>query len=146
MNIKKIVVPVDFSECSRAALQFALRFARPFGASVEAIHVVSPPPYLPLDMALWGSMQEAYNTRIEREMQRLIEEVTAGSDLTVTMRLDTGVPYDVIISASEQADLIVMGTHGRTGLPHLLLGSVAERTLRGSKCPVLTVPLVQGQT
>jgi universal stress protein A len=140
MKIQKILVPIDFSECSRGALEYALRFAPAFGAELEAIHVVSPPPYLPLDMALWGSMQQAYTSRVEEELKRLVQETTAGSGVPVTMRLETGVPYDVLVTASEQADLIVMGTHGRTGLPHLLLGSVAERTVRGSKCPVLTVP------
>jgi nucleotide-binding universal stress UspA family protein len=140
VRIRKIIVPLDFSDCSRTAFEYALRLAQDFGATVEVLHVIAPPPFLPLDMALWGNMQEDYNTRVEAEMDMLVRRLTAHAPIAVTSRIETGVPHDVIALASEEADLIVMGTHGRTGLPHLLLGSVAERTLRASRCPVLTVP------
>lgn len=138
--IEKILVPIDFSDCSRDALIYALSLAESLGASLEALHVVAPPPYVPLDMALWGKVHDEYSARVAGEVESFVQKHTAASKLSVTTRVESGVAHDAIVTAAEGADLVVMGTHGRTGLPHLLLGSVAERVVRTSPKPVLTVP------
>jgi universal stress protein A len=145
MNLRRIVAPVDFSACSRRALEWAIDFAEAFGAKVEALHVITPPPYLPLDLAIVGDMLEEHQAQVARGMETLVKELSAGRSVAVSVRIETGIPVDVIALVAENADLLVMGTHGRTGLSHLILGSVAERALRVADCPVITVPPRAGE-
>ncbi len=148
-KISAILVPVDFSDSSLAALEQALLFAERFDARVEVLHVWELPAYVRPDLVVWiaGSeehrkpMTDVAEARAEEEMDSFLRKVPAGPRARITERLVGGDPVDVILrlSQDEPFDLVVMGTHGRTGLGHLLLGSVAERVVRGAGCPVLTV-------
>lgn len=148
-KISAILVPVDFFDSSHAALQQALLFAERFDARVEVLHVWEIPAHVRPDLVVWieGSeehrkpMTDMAEARAEDEMDAFLREVPADARRRITERLIGGDPVEVILrlTRDEPFDLVVMGTHGRTGLSHLLLGSVAERVVRGAACPVLTV-------
>jgi nucleotide-binding universal stress UspA family protein len=143
--IARIVVPVDFSGHADRALEYALTLGKQFGACVELLHVVEDP----FGAGGWGS--EVYISDLDGLRERAIEEarlrlearrsmIPAGAPaLAATVRMGH-VAHTIIEHAKDVgADLIVMGTHGRTGLAHFIIGSVAERVVRVAPCPVLTV-------
>ncbi len=141
MQVKSILVPVDFTENSRNALRYASELARRFEASVSALHVI------PDEEVAGVYIQKRSPERIEElqagvkeEFDKFIPEDVA-KDVRVQKLIRVGEPYvEVIRQAKEgKADLIVMATHGRGGISHTLLGSVAEKVVRKASCPVLTV-------
>lgn len=144
-NITKILVPVDFSPHAERAFGYATALARRLGAELTLVHVVEDP----YATGAWGT--EAYLPNSAELLQEVIvsagRELTtwtvreAATGLTVKTAVIPGRPAQAIIehAASEGHDLIVMGTHGRTGLSHAVMGSVAERVLRKAPCPVLTI-------
>jgi len=141
--IQKILVPVDFSETSREAVLLAADFSRKLGASVtlayvhENLTVAFPDGYAFYMPGQLERLYAAYDKELEAE-KRAAE--TAGALGVQTRRLEgTASRALVDLAKDEQFDLIVMGTHGRTGIQHALLGSVAERVMRQAPCPVLTV-------
>jgi nucleotide-binding universal stress UspA family protein len=141
---RKFLVPTDFSEGSRAALAMALELARPLGASLTLVHVYQIPFYpLPDGGAIIAPPETAAAIvgQAEAELRRTAREAQRGNDLVIDARTVEGVPFSQIVRLAEEGryDLVVMGTHGRTGLGHLLLGSVAEKVVRASHIPVLTV-------
>jgi nucleotide-binding universal stress UspA family protein len=145
--ITRVLVPVDFSPSSRAALDYATFLADALGASVIALHVWEPPGYVgPDTLALLpvAAGQPGWDDKTRAEVTRELE-VFLGRPHARPKKLETevmaGTPADAILSAAARdgADLIVMGTHGRTGLSRLLLGSVAEAVFRRAPCPVLTI-------
>lgn len=143
LSIRRILFPTDFSEPAEYAWSYALTFAQEFGAEVHLVHVVTPPPRL----------TEGYAVDFdpERTMRALTVEASASMDqqveaaksrgLIFCREVRVGVDYREIIdyAAKHDIDLIVMATHGRTGLAHVLLGSVAEKVVRKAPCPVLTI-------
>lgn len=144
---RRILVPVDFSEPSRVALEQACRMAAELpGSVIELLHVVEPPVSLPGGgLAASGGLYYMTGQRAFRDAQKQIDQVlasVAGRDrFDVHARVEPGYPTETILRVAEQSafDLIVMGTHGRTGLRHLVMGSVAETVVRRAPCPVLTV-------
>ena len=145
MLINRILIPIDFSEVSLQALDYTVELGKPFGAELVAVHVVEPIYYAtPADVygpsANLGMLLEEQQ-RVAAEQLAELEERLMKRGAKIETVLESGVPYQKIIEAAEQrkVDLIVMATHGRTGLSHLLLGSVAERVVRSAACPVLTV-------
>jgi len=142
--IKRILVPTDFSEPAAAALKWATTLAKEFDAQVYLLHVV-PEPYaypwgselsaMPLTDILAQSEQAA-----GEQMRRLAAETQLPADRVIT-RAVIGTPVDQILAtvAEHNIDLVVLGTHGRGMVGHLLLGSVAERVVRRSPVPVLTL-------
>lgn len=145
-SINKILVPVDFSPCSEAALSYACFFAGKFGAAVHLLHVWEAPAFLPPETIV-GS-PETGQTLAALAHQQAFESINAmartarerGFEIA-GQEVAFGAPARTIVSHAEENghDLIVMGTHGRTGLMHVLLGSVAEKVVNFAKCPVLTV-------
>jgi len=138
--LKRILVPIDFFDCSLDALEYAAAVAKESGAEVTLLHVMEPVSY-GLDFAL-GDAASLARTR-EGMLQRL-EKLTAAlvaAEIPTRSRVRGGIPRDAILDESQQwpSDLIVMGTHGRRGISHLLNGSVAEAVLRHADCPVLAV-------
>jgi nucleotide-binding universal stress UspA family protein len=144
IDLHRILVPTDFSKFSQNALTYALAFAEKFGAELDLLHVVQdlamflpdvvtagPPLVPPIDQ-----LTQAVRTALER----LIQENNLNR-LPVHAEIREGTPfYEIIRFAREKdIDLIVMGTHGRSGLAHVLLGSVTEKVVRKAPCPVLTV-------
>jgi nucleotide-binding universal stress UspA family protein len=146
VTFRKILVPFDFSDCAEAALKYAVSVAERLDSAIEVVHAVAPPPYVPLDLMLWGPPQRGDVERVAEQLERRVRELSEGSSVKIDCHVRTGVPYDVIFKAADAADLVVMGSHGRTGLPRVMLGSVAERTVRVARCPVLTVPLHERPT
>jgi nucleotide-binding universal stress UspA family protein len=146
--IKKILVPVDYSECSRAALAFAVEMARSDGAELDIVHVWDRPTYVSdavvvqKDGGAKRSLVEMIRENAEHDMDAFVSESKLPTELRFRKRLISGNPAAKILEELERGEhaLLVVGTHGRTGLSHLLLGSVAERLVRLSPVPVLTVP------
>ena len=140
--IKRILCPVDFSEFSRHALDSAVAIARQQHAAVTALYVVPPPHavYPPIGPAAY--VPYVYTVEDLQEFQRTLERFVATGDYPVTAVAVEALVVDEILkrAADLAADLIVMGTHGRSGFDRLLLGSVAERVLVKATCPVLTIP------
>ena len=143
-QIQRILVPVDFSEMATKAIQYANPLATLLGAEVVLVHVVPPtytlPPelgYLPPEMA--ASQQELVDSTRECLNKLCSREIGPGVRSEVKVRL--GVAWQEIVCEAEEskADLIILSTHGRTGLKHALLGSVTERVVRHAACPVLVV-------
>lgn len=137
--VRIILFSTDFSESARAAFPLAAALARDHGARLVVLHVATPPPFVTpreLERALEGPA--GYRRQLEAELRRY---PAPGPQTPMTYRLETGHPAAEIlrVAREEGADLIVLGTHGRTGLARLLLGSVAEVVLRKAACPVLTV-------
>lgn len=143
-RISRILVPVDFSEASSAALDQAAFLARTFGASVELLHVLEPAiQVMPEPLALSaGERPEPildHGRRIAaEELDRLASRLES-QGVEVRAGLETGVAWERVLHAAARADMIVMGTHGRTGLSRVLLGSVTDKVVQRSTIPVLTV-------
>lgn len=145
MNPSRILVPIDFSAGSLRALDYAVGLSETLGGEieallvVEAIHLSNPASILGPGKTLRNLVDEQCRAA-EADLVEL-ERDYAGRGTTVRTRLEIGSPADTIctVATKDRADLIVMATHGRTGLSHLILGSVAEHVLRAAPCPVLTV-------
>lgn len=138
---KKILCPTDFSECSRAALRDAARLASLAGGKLRVMHVYQNPAYvMPVGAYLEPSASALAQLRddLVRELDKMTEPLAA-EGIDVETRLVEGVPYQAVIDEAKEwgADLIVMGTHGRSGFERAFLGSVAERVVRLAHCPVL---------
>ena len=138
----RILCPTDFSEPSAGALEFAASLAERLGAELHLLHVYHLPLYaLPQVMPLPTPDFAAELARaVNASLAALVEQL-AGRGISAVPHLAEGVPYEVIVDKAVElgAEQIVMGTHGRTGLGHALLGSIAERVVRASPVPVTTV-------
>jgi nucleotide-binding universal stress UspA family protein len=140
---KKILCPVDFSDASRSALQVASELARRFGGEVTVFHAYPLPGYtLPEGTVLpaTGMLQELAE-QTDALLARWKAEAVADGAPSVATAKAVGEPAAEIVAAAEDGkfDAIVVGTHGRSGLAHVLLGSVAERVVRRAPMPVITV-------
>lgn len=145
INFKLILCPVDFSATSTHALETAIELATELNAKIHLVHVYQYPAFslpeadlaTPIDL----SIQEGYVERLGTQLAKLKDKYTSPA-LSISTTLAEGVPYVEIIHTAKEvnADLIIVGTHGRTGLSHMLLGSVAERVVRSATIPVLSVP------
>jgi nucleotide-binding universal stress UspA family protein len=139
--LKNILYLTDFSEPSQAALPFAVAMAREFGAKIHALHVLTPEPY-PYSCATPATIAiaiEAQEEAAEAEMQRVAAQLENLPHDVAVMRGAGVWPALEQAIADWNADLIVLGTHGRTGMQKLMLGSVAEEIFRRSPIPVLTI-------
>ena len=144
-TITRILVPTDFSETSDAALEWAKTIAGTLGASLHLLHVFEDPfvtgafaaeAYAPLPPATRAALIDDARARLTH---RLTKEEQARFRSTTEIVSGVSAPSIVEYAQERNIDLIVMGTHGRTGVAHLLIGSVAERVVRLAHCPVLTV-------
>jgi len=140
--IKRILCPVDFSEFSRHALDSAVAIARQQRATVTALYVVPPPQTVYPAFGIGAFVPYVYSVEELQEFQQALERFVAAVDYPIAAVSVEALVVDEILkrAADLPADLIVMGTHGRTGFDRLVLGSVAERVLVKARCPVLTVP------
>ena len=143
-DVERILVPIDFSEHSKKALEYAVPFARQFGASLELLYVVEPTIY-PADFSFgqvgFPNVEEELRTRGHHELGTLIAK-TIGGRVKARASVRTGKAFfEIAQFAQEQGiDLIIIATHGHTGMEHVLFGSTAEKVIRHAPCPVLVVP------
>jgi nucleotide-binding universal stress UspA family protein len=141
MSFERILVATDFSDGSRRALEYALCIAEKFGSELTLVHSWETPNYsyatdLYLPVEMLASIEKAAVARLEQVTTELKSRFPG-----VKAQLRSGSPWEQVLGAATdmKADLIVMGTHGRRGLERALLGSVAEKVVRMSRIPVLTV-------
>ena len=138
---KKILVATDFSEGSDEALDQAIEMARPSGAEIEILHVIELAEEFPFGTTYFDADYGVLYMSIDRQLTERAQRVSAaGLPCHTKISEGSAVPEITQRCRSIDADLIVVGTHGRTGLAHAMLGSVAERVVRRAACPVLTVP------
>ena len=144
---KNILVAVDFSEHSKNALQYAISFAKQFKAEVILVYVVEPTIY-PADFSFGQvsipSFENELRERGKEELEQLVKTQIAGTLQARTIVL-TGKPFLEIINTAcdEEVDIIVIATHGHTGVEHILFGGTAEKVVRKAPCPVLVVRPVE---
>lgn len=141
--IRRILFPTDFSEYAEYAWTFALQFAQEFRAEVHLLHVVGRPPQLTEAYAL-NFDPEKYTQALTHEAYASLGRLAQAAkehNVESQSAVRIGVDFHEIIDYARtcQIDLIVMATHGRTGLAHALVGSVAEKVVRKAPCPVLTI-------
>jgi nucleotide-binding universal stress UspA family protein len=141
--MKTILHPSDFSKASRGAFKKAIEMAKTMRATLHLLHVMAPVPILGdgyISPKTYDELLTSATESARQQMERLVKTArTAG--VKVTSTIVEGVPADSIVRAAraKHADVVVMGTHGRTGFSRFLLGSVASRVVATSPCPVLTV-------
>jgi len=143
LSFHTIVVPTDFSDLSLAALGYAASFAERYNAKLEVIYV-NEPALRVTDLAWVGIDERATEKEITDQSRRTLEKHLAAHlppDTKVEATVVTGDAVDEItrLATDKNADLIVMATHGRSGLSHVLMGSTAEQVVRSAPCPVLTL-------
>jgi len=138
ITLKEILVPIDFSRTALQALNYAVPLAKQFGARITLVHVVELPRLTP------GIEYIGIDASESRLLEKKLKEVARralppGVNFDVVVQLGSG--YDTIVSVARErkVDLIVITTHGYTGLKHVLMGSTAEQVVRHAPCPVLVV-------
>ncbi len=137
-----ILLATDFSETAACATELALLMARTFNASLDVLHVLETEIPLAADGVIYLPLN--YYEELEKQAAEKLEAVIPRSDrdkLSVTLVLRKGAPFVEIVryARDQKMDLIVLGTHGRGALAHVIMGNVAERVVRKASCPVLTV-------
>lgn len=147
IEIRRILCPVDFSECSRHALEHAVTLAQWYQSEITVFHTYTVSHALPIvphdgPLALEPlRLSETHREQLLEELQRFSKPL-ADAGVRLSLEIGEGIPVDQIAGRARalSADVIVMGTHGRSGFERLFLGSVTEKVLRKASCPVLTVP------
>ena len=149
--LKRVLVAIDFSKLSHEALSYAVDLAAQVGARVHVLYVVEPVEFTGVDVfggapIATQAIVDEHLRQAKREMERLRRGKLAkvpGAKASVEL----GRPAERIVAlgGSGRANLVVLGTHGRSGLAHLVMGSVAERVVRHARCPVLVVPSRPGR-
>lgn len=145
IQLNRVLIPTDFSNFSSPAMQYGLAIAARFDAEVHLLHVVPDPAMLVPEAAAFSveSMQ-AQSDQLKEEAMKALEKLPQdgwSDSKPIVREVRIGAAFIEIIEYAREKDidLIVIGTHGRSGLMHVLMGSVAERIVRKSPCPVLTV-------
>ena len=144
-RFEKILLAIDFSDYSEVACEYALTLAQSFNSSLLVLHVINEPvdlrgfyvPHISFEQ-LEQEIETGAVKMLETFCNENLKEFSAFTTAVVT-----GVPYEEIIrvAAEQESSLIIIGTHGRTGLDHLIFGSTAERVVRSAPCPVMTIRL-----
>jgi universal stress protein A len=136
-KLKEILVPVDFTKCTEKALSYAVPFARQFGATVTLLHVVEPTFMPAVEMGVVVEVDSKED--VQRELEKLRTRFAGEVSCQIMMR--RGIAESEIVNAARElaSDLIILSTHGRSGLDRLLLGSTAERVVRRAGCPIFIV-------
>lgn len=151
-TIKTILTPTDLSDLSAKGVDYACSLAKDAGAQVIIINVVKVEELMSLMREMKTAPSPQWNDGLEERLiqhhQHLLDEFAKkqlprlSADINIRKVVKLGEPYKTILDCAqeEKVDLIVMSTHGRTGLPRMMLGSVTEKVLRSSSCPVLAIP------
>ena len=143
-TISSILVPTDFSECSKHALEYSKELVKPNNAILYLLHIIEPVAY-PVN---WGyaqvgfvDVEKEYEKAAQEEMKRLSDQLTGEGYIVETLIINGARASDEIVSIAQEkrVSLICISTHGRGGLDHMLFGSTTERVLRKAPCPVFVV-------
>jgi nucleotide-binding universal stress UspA family protein len=143
LQIKKILVPIDFSDYSKPALLYSSELAEIFKAELILIHIIEPviyPPDFSMGQIALPPLTVDIDSAAKDELEKLIKtELKSG--INVKMLVRTGKPFVEIVDSAleEKVDLIVISSHGRTGIEHILFGSTADKVVQKAPCPVLTL-------
>lgn len=145
VKFEHILCPTDFSEPAKKALEYACELAAQYGAELHLLHVLPDPvaaltAYGPVVSAIPADWEENMRTQVNQQLADILDK-NWEQGKTVQRAVSEGVPFaEIIRYAKDHAiDLIVMGTHGRTGFNHFIMGSEAEKVVRQAPCPVLTI-------
>jgi nucleotide-binding universal stress UspA family protein len=142
-KVSKILVPVDFSSCSRAALSHALSLAGQSGATIDVLYVVEVPSFKAEPRVAnekgTTTLREYALEAGRAELADFLSTLESHQRSKLTTTVEVGRPRESILEHAKRHDLVVIGTHGRTGRAHSFAGSVAENVVRMAPCPVLTV-------
>ncbi len=141
INLKKILCPVDHSDCSKEALKYAVTFALKDKSKLYLLHVIDIRSFdESIDAMLKRTPDDETIKQLKTKLLDCIPEEIR-SDMDIEAIVVEGIPFVEIISIAKKndVDMIVMGSHGRTGIVHIMLGSVSEKVVRKAPCPVLTV-------
>jgi len=147
IDLQRILVPIDFSDHSKKALQYAIPFAEQFKASIDLIYVVEPAIY-PADFSFgqvgFPAVEDELRQRGAEELEALIKR-EIGARVNARSSVRTGkAAYEIEQYAREESvDLIIIATHGHSGMEHVLFGSTAEKVVRHAPCPVLVVRMAE---
>jgi len=144
LNIKNIVVPTDFSELSLSAFKYAKDLAETMDSKIHLITVIdnTPPMLSKREKNVAENVRmDSVETKTKRQMTEIAEEMDDYSEIDVVQVIRNGIDYEEIVKYSNEcdADLIILATHGRTGVLHTVLGSIAEKVIRYTKRPVLVI-------
>ena len=147
MTIQNILVPVDYSDCSRAALHFAAELAQSWGATLDIVHAWDKPSYVSNvrlttpDVGSGTSLLRLIQENAQHDLDEFVKSAEVPGDLNAVARLVSGEPASSLLAELQRGvhHLVVIGTHGHTGLVHMLLGSITEKVVRHSPVPVVTV-------
>jgi len=143
LSVNKILTPIDFSDYSKNSLKYSVYLAKKFNAQITLVYVVEPviyPPDFSMGQVVFPTTDNDMYTRANEELAKLAQtEVPA--EIKVNTIIKTGKPFIEIIETAkeENIDLIIIATHGHTGVEHILFGSTAEKVVRKAPCPVLTL-------
>lgn len=143
LQYKTILVPIDFSDFSKSALKYAVTFAQHYHSKLILIYVMEPviyPPDFSMGQITLPTVNFEVDKRAKEELEKLAE-AEIGSLVQVETVLKTGKPFVEIIETAKEvdADLIIISTHGHSGVEHILFGSTADKVVRKAPCPVLTL-------
>ncbi|MEZ6067761.1 MAG: universal stress protein [Planctomycetaceae bacterium] len=145
IRLERILVPVDFSEFGDCAIRYGCEFARKFSSETHFLHVVEDAYPMVPEAGMLLPSQTDYIQELKASAERGLTKIPDNKHCeglsSIVRHVSVGAPFLEIIryARQHQIDLIVIGTHGRTGLSHMLMGSVAERIVRKAHCPVLTI-------
>ena len=150
IDVNNILLPTDFSDCAAAALEYACDLAQRYDAKLSMLHVIHDPtlevPDFGMGLAFPGYVENLPDRRkkvVEAANDALknLSDACPQHSTAIEYHIKFGQPFKEVLKLAEEdsVDLIVMGTHGRAGLSHILLGSVAERVIQKANCPVMTV-------
>ena len=143
LTMKKILLPIDFSEYSKSALKYAIEFNRAYNAEIILLYVIEPVIY-PADFSFGQvalpSMEMEIRERGQKQLDALLQKEIP-STMTARALILSGKPFlEIVRTAKEEAvDLIIIASHGHTGIEHILFGSTAEKVIRKAGCPVLSI-------
>jgi nucleotide-binding universal stress UspA family protein len=145
-DIRRITYATDFSPASLAAFRPAMDLARTTGAELTILHVLPSPVMLFVEggyvpQEIWDQMEASQRAQAAQEMDRLVKQAVDAGVRATTAIVGSGIPAREIVRAADESktDMLVLGTHGRTGVARLFLGSVAAGVVATASCPVLTV-------
>lgn len=143
LSVNKILVPIDFSDYSKNSLKYSVYLAKKFNAQITLVYVIEPviyPPDFSMGQVVFPTTDHDMYNRASDELAKLAETEVPPEIKTATI-IKTGKPFIEIIETAreENVDLIIIGSHGHTGVEHILFGSTAEKVVRKAPCPVLTV-------